>query len=880
MGATGYFYDPFESFRQKQSVPAFGYPTSFEGDAIFSLFPFPNDPNGVYGANTFSQELPASARGNLASARLDGNFNLNGHQQTATARFNFTDDWREIPVTGGALFSTLRPRVRTHNFSSYLNGALSHTLLNQFRFSYGRTRLRFDEVRDTTHLRPSRISSNEPFLLNAALRLNNTLPVCLNANCTLTAPNTGPVLYETDTNDVESRLGRIGQINIAGFSPVGVDVFNFPQRRVNDTYQFADTLSWQVGGGHNAVFGADLRVTNLNSFLPRNSRTLLTFNGNPTVIEDRVFPLSPINLAAAGVPSGAFLSLADPQKGQAEIRLRYYQSNFFAQDEWRVRSNLSVSYGLRYEYNTPPAERDSLIERTFTDPILNDSAVSGVQKFLANRRRIFDPDRNNFAPRVNVAYAPNFFGADRTTVIRAGYGLYYDQAIGAVVSQSRNVIPNFLTVNTGGFTNDGVFCFRACPHTDQPRVNTGGFTNDGVFSFFNPSRGEICIAFNQSGQCIAYRPLVQPGTLNTRNSALTGKNILDGFRDEDVFPNPFSFTLPARRFPLPMAHQYAVTFEQQLTRGLIASVAYVGTTGRNLLRATTPNLGPNNIVVPLQSDVSADEDDEAFLSPYFIGATLAPKFGRPTKGLGAVTLYETASRSQYHALQTQLRGRMTNLNFQFNYTLSKALDDVSDIFDLAGASALPQNSLKPDERGPANFDARHRVAYQVTYALPTLSGSPAARRLFFGGWEILSTGQFQTGQPFTVNSIFDFNLDGNLTDRLNPTNRIQVTGDRRQPLRLVEPANPINAYPNFGRDGRVGRNAFRAGNYLLLNLAVVKNFNLTEQQRVTLRAEFFNFINRANFGVPVRFLEAPGFGQATDTITPGRRVQFALKYSF
>jgi hypothetical protein len=536
--------------------------------------------------------------------------------------------------------------------------------------------------------------------------------------------------------------------------------------------------------------------------------------------------------------------------------LRYYQSNFFAQDEWHVRSNLSVSYGLRYEYNTPPTEHDGLIERTFTDPILNDSAVSGVQKFLANRRRIFDPDHNNFAPRVNVAYAPNFFGADRTTVIRAGYGLYYDQAIGAVVSQSRNVIPNFLT------------------------VNTGGFTNDGVFSFFNPSRDEICIAFNQSGQCIAYRPLVQPGTLNTRNSAVTGKNILDGFRDEDVFPNPFSFTLPARRFPLPMAHQYAVTFEQQLTRGLSASVAYVGTTGRNLLRATTPNLGPNNIVVPLQSDVSDDEDDEAFLSPYFIGATFAPKYERPTKGLGAVTLYETASRSQYHALQTQLRGRMTNLSFQFNYTLSQARDEVSDVFDLAGASALPQNSLTlAGERGFANFDARHRVAYHLGYAMPTFAGSPAVQRWLFGGWEILSTGQFQTGQPFTINSIVDMNLDGNLTDRLENTIGLNRTGDRRHPYRYTV-TNPFDLLAPLGEDGRIGRNTFRASNFLLLNLSFVKNFALSEQQRITVRAEVLNFTDRANFGIPVRFLEAPGFGSATATVTPGRRVQFALKYSF
>jgi hypothetical protein len=63
-------------------------------------------------------------------------------------------------------------------------------------------------------------------------------------------------------------------------------------------------------------------------------------------------------------------------------------------------------------------------------------------------------------------------------------------------------------------------------------------------------------------------------------------------------------------------------------------------------------------------------------------------------------------------------------------------------------------------------------------------------------------------------------------------------------------------------------------------MSVTKSFVIREQQRLQFRVDFFNFINRANFGVPVRFLEAPGFGQATDTVTPGRRIQFALKYSF
>lgn len=83
----------------------------------------------------------------------------------------------------------------------------------------------------------------------------------------------------------------------------------------------------------------------------------------------------------------------------------------------------------------------------------------------------------------------------------------------------------------------------------------------------------------------------------------------------------------------------------------------------------------------------------------------------------------------------------------------------------------------------------------------------------------------------------------------------------------------------FGQDGQVGRNTFRAGSVLDLNLAVIKTLYLRKNP-LSFRAEFFNFINRANFGIPVRILEAPGFGDAINTITPGRRIEFVLKYSF
>jgi hypothetical protein len=84
----------------------------------------------------------------------------------------------------------------------------------------------------------------------------------------------------------------------------------------------------------------------------------------------------------------------------------------------------------------------------------------------------------------------------------------------------------------------------------------------------------------------------------------------------------------------------------------------------------------------------------------------------------------------------------------------------------------------------------------------------------------------------------------------------------------------------FGADGSLGRNSFRAGGELDLDMALSRRFNITETQNLQFRIDFYNFIDRSNFGIPVRVLEAPGFGRAVETITPGRRIQFGLKYNF
>ena len=140
--------------------------------------------------------------------------------------------------------------MRTQNFSFFFNSELSgpaaRTLLfNQLRLSYGRTRLRFDEVRDREHMIDEPAFPDVPFLLNARVLENLTLPN-FNAATNSITPNTAPSSTARRARSKTARP-RSGQVVVAGFSPVGVDVFNFPQRRVNNTYQVADQMTFRRG---------------------------------------------------------------------------------------------------------------------------------------------------------------------------------------------------------------------------------------------------------------------------------------------------------------------------------------------------------------------------------------------------------------------------------------------------------------------------------------------------------------------------------------------------------------------------------------------------------------------------------------------------------
>ncbi|MGA1368863.1 MAG: hypothetical protein ACO394_10150, partial [Blastocatellia bacterium] len=293
--------------------------------------------------------------------------------------------------------------------------------------------------------------------------------------------------------DAESNLGPVGQVTISPFSPVGLDVYLFPQARVNNTIQVADTLT-AFRGNQTWKVGVDLRRTQLNSFLNRNFRPQLFFGGSPdlTCLIDQA-PIREISqfgpnpsprpgtcqspgyftgsdLAALGIPTGIFQSLALGTP-DSTIGLRFWQYNAFLNNNWRVRQGLTLDLGIRYEYNTVPREVNRRIEQTFgglqlptADPsyqvaapftagqltfdtakLLNayDLTRRALSQFLDGRGEIFNPDRNNVGGHVGFAWDPGSRSRTQAgkTVLRGGAGVYYDVTLGSVVSQSRNVFP-------------------------------------------------------------------------------------------------------------------------------------------------------------------------------------------------------------------------------------------------------------------------------------------------------------------------------------------------------------------------------------------------------------------------------------------------------
>jgi hypothetical protein len=870
------------------------FPSSLPGDAVFSLYPFPNNPSGPYGANTFTSVLPADGHGVRIAAKLDHTFDANGvphigpwwrsifsrpaYGDQLIGRYNFTQERTTLPVTGGAIFSSLRPMVRTQNVALYYNRILSGRMSDTVRASFGRTRLFFNEVRSPL-LSGSTQLPNVPFLLNAPLRLNVTMPTSGAASYVSAASSAGNALLNSlglnGVTQSEEITGPLGQIFIPGFSPLGVDVYNFPQERANNTIQVADTFTYNAED-HLYTFGFEMRKTHINSTLDRNFRPLAVFSGlrdqgsalplsrpDQTPINQNV--LAPTTLAAAGVPTGMFQTIAPVPN--STIGIRFTQLNLFAQDEWQPRSDLRLTYGLRYEINSIPDTVGRKVERALDQAELQsqvqliapECALNGrcsdllhrlTASFPSNFKLSFGTDRNDFDARVGFVYDP---GQTGKFAIRGGFGHFSGQFPGIVLSQSRNAFSDFLPLNYANFS---------------PRSGNASF----LFNLANPNVRQIDPALN----------IIAPGTLNATPNVNPLSVLVSRLFNSAVVPNAalgLDVVLPQERLSTPIAYQYGITIEGEVPGNYVLSAAYVGTRGLKLLRMSTPDAGLLNSSV-VNTSVGTLTNAAPF--PFFQGFERTAQSSLISNAFSvARSVFESSASSSYNSLQGEIRKRYSH-HFQFGiaFTYSHAFDDTSDFLDTAGAFALPQNSTLRSERGSSSYDARLRLVSHFVIDIPRdLPFVKLGRDL--GGWQIAGVIVNQTGQPFTVNSAFDINRDGNLTDRLDSTAGLSTDGDdRRIKLNLNPGVDPQSLLAEDGADGSVGRNTFRANGIGDVDLSVTKVMKINERYRFLFRTEIYNLFNRTHFAVPERILESPAFGASTRTTIPARMIQFLLKFNF
>lgn len=219
---------------------------------------------------------------------------------------------------------------------------------------------------------------------------------------------------------------------LTGFgTPTGI-----PQGRFHNTFQYQDSVAW-ITGNHSFKFGADVARILVRDGVPFNSRGTLAYaRGGADALANFVDDFGGSNGSAAI----AF--------GSQITRPRYIFQNYFAQDTWKLRQNLTVSLGVRYENDGAP---ENSVPFPAIDPVLG---AADPNFFTTPHKQI--TDTNNWAPRVSFAYTPRFwnslFGHDKT-VIRAGYGIYYDNLFTNIVDNSAASSPNVVSKSATSVTN-------------------------------------------------------------------------------------------------------------------------------------------------------------------------------------------------------------------------------------------------------------------------------------------------------------------------------------------------------------------------------------------------------------------------------------------
>jgi Carboxypeptidase regulatory-like domain len=691
---------------------------------------------------------------------------------------------------------------------------------------------------------------------------------------------------------------------VAGVSYISNDYTDplnpaFAQGRNSPVTEFTDNFT-HIIDRHTLKAGINFRHTlqtgyNDNGIYP-NVTFLATANGNAPAASVRPPGLSSTDQTRfnnlyneiLGRPDQSietFLSNLKTFQAPGTTRQRDYTLNeqgYFVQDDWKIRRNLTLNLGLRWDIFGSPHEKNGLQGTLDQVSLLN--TVSQISNFTVVPTSSFYPtDKNNFAPRIGFAW--DIFG-DGKTALRGNYGLFYDRNVGATV--------NSVDAGTPGFTQTAFV---------RPNIN-------GT---------DIRLTDNLAAPAVTGTPLLTLPTTRTTSVTVYDPNLKTGY-----------------------VEQYGLSIQREVYRNTVLEVGYVGERGKKLffnqnlnqsrvfgdflnsfkeLQVACPTAtcsGPapsagNTLVRMFGSPVAAvtGVGGTTVLSQGQVGAAAASidttqftKYAaagvsnfylRNFPQYNNVFLGTNAGLSWYDSLQVSLRRTTGMLRTAINFTYSHTLDNTNQEGNGTSSPLDSYNLNLAKARG--DFDRPISLNSAVTFTPPIGRNKAIGRDMpkwadtLIGGWDIGSLIVIQSAQPFTVTS-------GRATGPSTVATYANYSGDRNagylqrrgdgvyfftpaEAAQFSSASGPVG-FPGAGDYGNTARNSFRGPTYYNVDASLIKRFKLTEGgQSIQFRAEGYNIFNHAQFGTPAVNLASPAtFGKYSSTLNGARTLQMALRYDF
>ena len=754
-----FFFFAYEGLRLRQPVAGISDVPSLAARTAASpaiqpfvnAYPRPNGPEKANGLAGFSESFSNPATLNATSLRIDA---IPTSKLSVFGRFNYAPSETVSRGGVGPSLNTLNHfRSKTQTLTLATTYLLTPTLSNDLRFNYSRN------------------------LAENFFTLDDF------GGAVVPAPS---ILFSTDRSAEDSQLI---------FAPAGMQNGNLFFGRAPDSLQrqfnVVNGLSL-LKGNHQLKFGIDYRRLSPILNAPQYMQTLL-FNGIGN-------PASPV---AGSLLSGSASGVSITSQQVPEVAI-FNNLSLYAQDQWRATTRLTLTYGLRWEHVPPPHGTNG-----FSPTVVTQVADPATIAFAPPGTPLWKTTYGNFAPRAGASYQLSR-SSERETVLRGGFGLFYDLGAGQV-------------------SNAFVLNFPA---------------------FAQTSFGLTALPLSAA---VASLPVAGP--------VPTISDLVYAFDPE---------------LKLPRVYQWNLSLEHSLGKNQSLTASYVAAVGRKLLRTQTIS-NPN----------------AALLGTFFVTKNNAT--------------------SDYHAMQLQFQRRLSRgLQGLFSYTWSKSLDISSS--DVLGGARDDKFDVQLD-RGPSDFDVRHQVSGALTYNIPGMDSRSIGGKIL-SGWSVDSVLVARSALPVNVSysrrTSFGSvslrpdlvpNIEVYLTDSNAPggkrLNNTPVSSIQRGPFLI----------PNTVRNGTLGRNALRGFPMWQIDFAVRRQFNLGEQLRMHVKAEFFNLFNHPNFGDPVSSLASvspagvvtfsPAFGVSNMTLAQSlgsggltggfnplyqvggpRSVQLSLKFEF